>query len=128
MRSRFTTIVAVGALLGAGPLISPAASADADDTGYMAGDHETATFESEPELRIIERKPEYRIHVEEQEPGHFERQQVLVRKGHYETYNVWVPTDRKGLFGLKKIPGHYEARQRWVEPLYEHQQVWVPER
>ncbi|NUM56358.1 MAG: hypothetical protein HUU46_22195 [Candidatus Hydrogenedentes bacterium] len=80
----------------------------------------------EPEVRIIESEP--KIQVEVKTPGHYERQRVMVREGYSESYQVWVPKERYGFLNLKKVPGHFETRTRWIPPTYEYRDVWVPER
>jgi hypothetical protein len=125
MRSRFATSVVVGALFGASPLFSAGAFADSKQY-VIETEPEIRILEPKSELRIIEQQPEVRVEVKQ--PGHYERQRVLVEEGRFDSYNVWVPKDRKGLFGRKTIPGHYEARERWVEPRYEYRDVWVPDR
>jgi hypothetical protein len=134
MRTRFAVAVLVATLFGAGPLFSATtfAQADAGDRAQLSQkivvepEPGVRVIEAEPDLRIIQSEPEVRVKIEE--PGHYERQRVLVREGYYETYNMWVPKERKGFLGLKKIPGHYEARQRWVAPQYEYRDVWVSHR
>jgi hypothetical protein len=110
MFTRFATIGAVCALMSVAP--------------YSGA--QNVVIERQPEIQIVEPAP--KVEVEIKATGHYERQRVLAREGHYETYEVWVPSQRKGMFGLKKIPGHFESRQRWIPDVYEYKDVWVPDR
>lgn len=121
MSKRFTTIGVALALAAAGPFFTAAAAPTA--TVRLAED---IIIEPEPEVRIIEPEPEVRVEIKS--PGHYERQRVLTREGHFESYDVWVPKYRKGFMNLKKVPGHYEMRQRWVPDTFEYRDVWVPHR
>jgi len=53
----------------------------------------------------------------------YERQQVVVREGYYETAEVWVPEyqDANGT----TVEGHHEVLRRWVPPVYETREIRV---
>ncbi len=57
--------------------------------------------------------------------GHIEQQRILIREGHYEQYQVWVPEYVVAATG-ERVEGHHETRRRWVAPVYQVREVWVP--
>ncbi len=57
--------------------------------------------------------------------GHIEQQRILIREGHYEQYQVWVPEYVVAATG-ERVEGHHETRRRWVDPVYQVREVWVP--
>jgi hypothetical protein len=101
---------------------------DAESAGVAENTVQLAqriVIEREPEIRFI--RPEREIRVRIEEPGHYEDQKLLVKPGHFEEYQVWVP-ERYDPDLNATFHGHYETRQRWVPDVYEYRKVWVPAR
>ena len=57
--------------------------------------------------------------------GHIERREVVVREGHYQEYQVHVPQYTIESTG-EIVEAHYETRRRWVPPVTEVREVWIP--
>ncbi len=59
--------------------------------------------------------------------GHVERREVVVREGHYEEYQVFVPEHTIAATG-EVVEAHHETRRRWVPAVTEVREVWIPAR
>ncbi len=57
--------------------------------------------------------------------GHVQRQRIEVQPGRWEEYRVWVPEYTIEATG-ERVQGHYETRQRWVPPVIEERDVFIP--
>jgi hypothetical protein len=83
-----------------------------------------------PAAAAVSAAPQPRYTVQPQAPavrGHIEEQRILIREGHYEEYRVQVPEYTVPGTG-ERVLAHQETRRRWVEPVYEVREVWVPQR
>ena len=58
-------------------------------------------------------------------PGRWERQVVVVKPAHYETYQEWIPEIYDSRTGQQIGGGYYESRSRLVPETYQYRDVWV---
>jgi len=57
--------------------------------------------------------------------GRWERQAVVVRPAHYETYQEWIPEIYDSRTGQRIGGGYYESRSRLVPETFQYKDVWV---
>ena len=62
----------------------------------------------------------------QQPAGQHVTERVLVKEGHYETYEVQIPPVFDRHTGQQVGGGYTETRTRWVPEVWQERQVWVP--